>query len=102
MSGIRKFDENPANHKGSIVSWPKLKYVKNGFGGIDVIQDGWNEDILLEPMDYQLLLTLERGSIILSADEAQKVKLIDADLWDDSCEKKLQEFYNQLKEKEEK
>ena len=56
----------------------------------------------MEPMDYQIILTLDHGAMILSSTEAQKVELIDADLWDDSCEKKLQEFYNQLKEKENK
>lgn len=102
IKGIRKSDENPANHKGSIIRWPRLKYIKNGFGSFDTIEDGWEEDILMEPMDYQIILTLDHGAMILSSTEAQKVELIDADLWDDSCEKKLQEFYNQLKEKENK
>lgn len=103
MGGIRRSDGNPANHKGSIIRWKKYKYEKkNIWGTVGAIEDGWEEDILMEPIDYQLVLTLDRGPLVLSSREAQSVELIDADLWDDSCENKLQEFYNQLKEKENK
>ncbi len=99
---VRKSDNNPANHKGSIVRWRRYKYCRNDYGGIKAIEDGWNEDILMEPMDYQLVLTVYNGGLVLSAREAQTVILLDADLWDNACEERLQEFYNQFKEKEEK
>lgn len=90
---VRFSDGNSANHKGSIVRWKKYKYEKNKWGTVDAIEDGWEEDILMEPMDYQLVLTLDKGPLILSSFVAQSVELIDADLWDDHCEQKLQEFY---------
>lgn len=97
IQGVRKSDNNPANHKGSIIRWKKYKYKKDQYGiryqyGITAIENGWNEDILLEPMDYQIVVTLNRGPLILSSDEAQSVELIDADLWDKSCEEKLEEI----------
>lgn len=91
---IRKSDCNPANHKGSVVRWIHYKYEKNGTGGIEAIENGWNEDILMEPMDYQLVLTVYRGPIVLSSREAGTVELIDADLWDDECEDRLRKFYH--------
>ncbi len=90
---IRKSDCNPANHKGSIVRWRRYKFIKNGMGGMEAVENGWNEDILMEPMDYQLVLTVYRGPIVLSSREARTVELIDADLWDEECEEKLRKFH---------
>ena len=102
MNGVRKSDNNPANHKGSIIRWKKYRYKKDQYDikyqyGITAIEDGWNEDILLEPMDYQIVVTLNIGLIVLSSLEAQSVELIDADLWDDSCKEKLEEILNKFK-----
>lgn len=97
MNGIRKSDNNPANHKGSIVRWKKYRYEKDQYGNITAIEDGWNEDILLEPMDYQIVVTLDRGPLVLSSLEAQSVELIDADLWDSNCKEKLEEILNKFK-----
>ena len=89
---VRKGDK--ANHKGSIVRWPKYKYVFDEQYNRVIRKElvGWNEDILLEPMDYQVLCTLDNGLMVLSADIAQETEVIDADLWDDSCDKKLEQI----------
>ena len=99
---ILSSDNNPANHKGSIIKYPKLKQIKSVLGYIDTTVDCWKEDLLLEPMDGQIAVTLNHGIMVLTAEQAERVELIDGNLWDDSCENRLQELYKQLKEIEKK
>lgn len=75
------------NHKGSIVKFPR--------GGKMV------EDVLLEPVDYQIIVSLEYGLTILSAGsgEVSLVEITDADLWDETCDKKLEELMREFEEK---
>ena len=97
MAAIYK--NTQGNHKGSIVRWPRYEYEKriSNYESAKLSLTEYEEDILLEPMDYQIMVTLNHGLIILSAEQAQRVELIDADLWDESCEEKLQKIYDENK-----
>lgn len=79
------------NHKGSIVSWPILKKNENDTGKDNPILR-WEEGILLEPVNVQIVVTLEHGLRILSHGQYPLVEIVDADLWDESCDKKLEEL----------
>lgn len=80
------------NHKGSIVKWKRLQKPENKFNERDNKVIEVIEDILLEPVNGQILVTLENGLKILSHGEYPLVEVIEADLWDETCEKKLKEI----------
>ena len=97
MARILLSMKHPANHKGAIVRWPVLRFPEFP---LDTIRDGvhnevlrWEEDILLEPMDYQILLTFFHGVLVLPAEVAELVELEDVNMWDDECEKRKKELY---------
>lgn len=71
--------ETPGNHKGSILCFTDIHGNKV-------------EDILLEPMNYQIAVAFDHGLMVLSAKQANDATVIDCDLWDESCEKRLNEI----------
>lgn len=89
--------QHPANHKGAIVRWPVLRFPESPLGEIkkgernEILR--WEEDILLEPMDYQILLTFFHGGLVLPAEVAKLVELEDVNMWDDECERRQKEIY---------
>ena len=91
----------PSNHKGSIVKWPRLKYPENQLDEYiyknkerNSVRE-WREDVLLEPVCGQIIVSLKYGLSVLSAGEYPLVEVTHADLWNKECELRLE----QLKEK---
>ena len=87
-----KKDNHSENHAGSIVRWPTLKYPERKVDYTNNPVEKMHEDILLEPVDGQILVTLNKGITILSAGEYPLVQIIDADLYDEECELRHQQL----------
>jgi hypothetical protein len=80
------------NHKGSIVKWKRLQKPEKNLNNHDNKVIEIVEDILLEPVVGQILVTLEHGLLVLSHGEYPLVEVFEANLWDETCEKKLKEI----------
>jgi hypothetical protein len=87
-----KKDNHKENHAGSIVKWPTLKYPERKVDYTSNPVEKMHEDILLEPVDGQILVTLNKGFTVLSAGEYPLVQIIDADLFDEECELRLKQL----------
>ena len=93
----------PSNHRGSIVKWPKLKRPETPLGIMDYSTGErnevkeWREDILLEPVDGQIIVSLEYGVSILSSGEYPLVEITEADLWDEQCEIRYKQLIDEAR-----
>ena len=84
---------DPSNHPGAIVRWPILKVNEKDFDPDTNPVIKWEKDILLEPADGQILVTLKHGMRILSHGQYPLVEIVEANFWNKDCEDALKIIY---------